>query len=370
MKYTKATARILNLAGSSYEIGYRLGKVISKDNVWRERCVSHHYTMNQNRFENINRLLDIWCPGLRDELRGIADALHMEAKELYFYHMTHLVPNCSQIAVCSTVTKDKKPLLARNFEFSNEIEDFTFMKTCVAGKYRHMGTSILASGRDDGMNEHGLAVTMTSCGIPVVDLPYMQKPSIEGLQYWVVVRALLENCRNVQESLSYIKDMPIAFHMNMIILDREEHAALVQTFAGKKAIRCITAEDALLFTTNHAVLEDFKHLESGAFKHSLHRYRYIEEKLSDQTDITRNTLKEMLLSDYPEGLCFHHYNESFGTTKSMILSPFDNTIELCWGGLARNTWTCYSLDAIQEEQRCISLAVETDHKDILEWIPL
>ena len=76
MKYTKATARILNLAGSSYEIGYRLGKVISKDNVWRERCVSHHYTMNQNRFENINRLLDIWCPGLRDELRNCRCTSH------------------------------------------------------------------------------------------------------------------------------------------------------------------------------------------------------------------------------------------------------------------------------------------------------
>lgn len=258
MKNTKVTARILNLAGSSYEIGYRLGTMISKDAVWRKRYITTTCTMMQNRFEKVNSLLDIWCPGLRDELKGIADALHIEAEELYFYHLTYLVPNCSQIAVCSSVTKEKKPLLARNFEFSNEIEDFTFIKNCVTGKYRHMGTSVLAAGRDDGMNEHGLAFTMTSCGLPVVNLPYMRKPEIEGLQYWVVVRALLENCRNVQEALSYIKDMPIAFHMNMIILDREEHAALVQTFAGKKAIRCITAEDALLFTTNHAVLEDFK----------------------------------------------------------------------------------------------------------------
>ncbi|MFR6315553.1 MAG: hypothetical protein ACLUOD_05430 [[Clostridium] innocuum] len=30
MKYTKATARTLYLTGSSYEIGFRLGDVISK----------------------------------------------------------------------------------------------------------------------------------------------------------------------------------------------------------------------------------------------------------------------------------------------------------------------------------------------------
>ena len=39
MKYTKATARTLYLTGSSYEIGYRLGDVISKDTVWRRKCV-------------------------------------------------------------------------------------------------------------------------------------------------------------------------------------------------------------------------------------------------------------------------------------------------------------------------------------------
>lgn len=275
--------------------------------------------------------MDVWCLGLCDELRGIADALHIEAKELYFYQLTHLVPNCSQIAVRSFITKAKKPLLARNFEFSHELEDFSFIKTNVSGKYRHMGTSILGAGRDEGMNEHGLAITITSCGIPVVDLPYMRKPSVEGLQYWVAVRALLENCRNVEEALAYLKDMPISFHMNMIILDWEEHAALIQTFAGKKTIRCMSASDAMLFTTNHAVLEDDKHMDKGAFKHSIHRYQYIEKTLSGKRDITRNTLKEMLLSDYPDGLCFHNYNESFGTTKSMILSPFDKTIEICWG---------------------------------------
>ena len=75
MKYTKATARTLYLTGSSYEIGFRLGDVISKDTVWRRKCVSHNNKMNQNRLEKINSLLDIWCPGLCDELKGIADAL-------------------------------------------------------------------------------------------------------------------------------------------------------------------------------------------------------------------------------------------------------------------------------------------------------
>ncbi|WP_376739045.1 carcinine hydrolase/isopenicillin-N N-acyltransferase family protein [Paenibacillus sp. 598K] len=33
-------------------------------------------------------------------------------------------------------------------------------RTSVTGKYTHMGTSTMSFGRDDGFNEHGLAVTI------------------------------------------------------------------------------------------------------------------------------------------------------------------------------------------------------------------
>ncbi len=41
------------------------------------------------------------------------------------------------------------------------------MKTSLTGKYAHLGTSVLHFGRDDGFNECGLAVTMSSCSFPV-----------------------------------------------------------------------------------------------------------------------------------------------------------------------------------------------------------
>ena len=157
------------------------------------------------------------------------------------------------------------------------------MRTEAEGKYTHIGTSMLQFGRDDGFNEHGLAVTISSCGMPVVNLAHMRKPQFNGLQYWVVVRALLENCKNVEEALAYIKEMPIVFNMNMILLDKTDHAALVQTMDGKIAYRQIDADshEEMLHATNHTVLPQFMHIENQAFPHSITRYHFIENELKD-----------------------------------------------------------------------------------------
>ena len=80
---------------------------------------------------------------------------------------------------------------------------------------------MLGIGRDDGINEMGLTVTLSSSGFPVGPLPEMRRPAVTGLQFWAVVRTLLENCRDVKEALSMLKDMPVAYNLNLIVLDRE-----------------------------------------------------------------------------------------------------------------------------------------------------
>lgn len=363
-------ARTCNLMGTSYEIGYQLGSLVEKNPLLKSKYILEGELLGASWIKEAKELFESWCPGLCEELEGFADALKVGSDRLYFYRMTYLSPRCSQVALMPEVTQEGKPLLARNYEYSHELEDFSFVKTNLQGRYAHMGTSMLESGRDDGLNEHGLAVTMTSCGLPVVDLPYMRKPEIKGLQYWVAVRAILENCKDVEEALAYLKEMPIAFNMNMILFDKLGHAALVQTMDGKKAVKQMEPGDKeqLLYTTNHAVLPDFKHLESEAFSHSIKRFDYIKEELEGKGNISRDKLKEMLLAKYPQGLCFHNYRESFGTTKSMIISPVDGTIELCWGGRPENLWRIYDMkESLTKEEFRIELNVEETAKGIFDW---
>lgn len=367
----KTTARTLNLNGSHYEIGYQVGKMIEKNALLKTKYIMNETDLSQQEIIELNELFERWCPGLCDEITGFADALNIKKEDTYFYSMTYLIPRCSQIALQSPITKDNKPLLARNYEFSHELEDFCLFKTRVDGKYTHMGTSMLLFGIDDGFNEHGLAVSITSCGIPVVKLDHMQKPAIKGLQYWVIVRALLENCKNVEEALHYLEGMPIAFNMNMMLLDKTDHIALFQTMDGHHAIKHIDKDKHLLYTTNHSILPELQYLEPQVFAHSIGRYQYIENQFKEINYITRDKLKDMLLSKYPDGLCFHNFSYGFGTTKSMIMSPSEGTIELCWGGQQENSWRVYNIkNPFKNEIFEIELHDEEMDKGVFDWLSI
>lgn len=360
------------LSGTNYEIGYQLGQEIASC----PPLISCH-TAGFKNFDDTDvvkarNLFSKWCPGLNEELDGFSDALKVTAKQVVYYAMTYLRPGCSHMAILPQKSKNGHPLLARNYEFSDEAEDFTLVRTKVQGKHSHIGTSVLQFGRDDGINECGLAVTMSSSGFPVGPMEYMRHPAITGLQFWAVIRTLLENCKDVSESLSLLKDMPIAYNLNLIMLDRSGNAAIVETLDGKMEVKRLSSssKETYLHATNHPHLPSLIPLEPTIMAHSGVRYKWMKEVLDQSSSLTPNHLKSMLLSPYPQGLCCHYYKEFFGTTKSMILDPIDGTIDLCWGGLEENGWNCYSVhQPLERTSKEIHLLDETADPVIFKWIP-
>jgi len=146
-------------------------------------------------------MFDRWCPGLNEEIQGFVEALGVAPVQVIYYSMTCLKPRCSQMVLLPGITKNGHILMARSYEYAYQSDDFTLTSTSVRGKYAHMSSSVLQLGRDEGINEYGLGVTMSSCGFPVGALDGMRKPAIRGLQFWAVIRALLENCKDVGEAL-------------------------------------------------------------------------------------------------------------------------------------------------------------------------
>lgn len=369
----KIKTNTLELAGSNYEIGVALGRRMASLPSINQLHAAGFRELGHAEVEKAVALFDRWCPGLNEELQGFSEVLEVPLAQVIYYGMTYLRPNCSQIAVLPPITKSGRPMLARNYEFSHEAEDFTLVKTSVTGKYTHLGTSVLRFGRDDGFNESGLAVTVTSCGFPVGPLQYMRKPKIVGLQFWAVIRSLLENCQDVNEALAFMADMPIAYNLNLMLMDKAGNAALVETVDGYRATKQISAggHETYLCTTNHPVLPDMISYEPKAMRHSLQRYKWIRQKLDGASDITSENLKEMLLSKYPAGLCCHFFNEFFGTTKSMVIDPTCGTLELCWGGRRENGWQQYNIqEPLTPAEKEINISFDQFNPEIAEYIPL
>lgn len=111
-------------------------------------------------------------------------------------------------------------------------DDFRLCTTRIHGKAAHMGFSLLQFGRIDGMNEHGLCITM-SAGCPLV------QPVEEGCRFWAVVRTVLDRCHSVPEALEIIQSIPISFHLNLLLTDKHGESALIEMFSSKRAIKRI-----------------------------------------------------------------------------------------------------------------------------------
>lgn len=366
-------AHTATLAGTNHEIGRRLGKMTAEIAPLKDLHIGEMEGFGKQQAAEAAALFRRWCPGLVEELEGFAEALHAAPEQVFFYGMTYLLPRCSQIAALPGATAGEGPLLARSYEFSHEAEDFCLVKTAVRGRYAHLGTSTVQFGRDDGVNEHGLAVSMSSCGFPVGAMPFMRAPRLKGLQFWAVIRALLENCKDVPEALRYMEGMPIAYNLNLMLMDKAGRAALVETLDGRMAVKQIDGDtpEQVLWATNHAVLPELAAREPQAMVHSVQRYRWIAEQLGGAAGLTRQRLKEMLLAPYPNGLCCHYYEEYFGTTKSMVIAPAEGTVELCWGGRAENGWKSYDVHAILEEgTQSIALELERADPAVYAFQPL
>lgn len=361
----------VELKGSRYDIGYRLGTHTASIPPLRQCHTSGFPGFGKDDIVQATAMFDRWCPGLTEELTGFADALRTSPETILYYAMTYLRPNCSQLALLPSKTRSGHPLLARNYEFNHEAEDFTLMKTSANGTYTHMGTSVLHFGREDGVNEHGLAITMSSCGFPVGPTKHMRKPAIKGLQYWAVIRTLFEQCKDVEDALACLQGMPIAYNLNMIMMDRAGRAVLVETLDGRTASKAIDPDtkDQYLHATNHPHLPELAIYEPNIMKHSLVRYQSIRQMAESSSSITADDVKKLLLAPYPDGLCCHYYEDFFGTTKSMIIDPIDGTIELCWGGRVENGWNRYAItDPLQEETRDIQISLEQAAPEIFAWI--
>lgn len=367
----KLTANYLELKGTNYEIGQKLGHIIAGIGPVKAFHTSGWHQFDQDDTRFARELFGRWCPGLNEELQGFADVLGVRLEQVTYYVMTYLKPRCSQVVILPGLSTDGHVRLARSYEYSHEAEDFTLVRTSVTGKYTHLGTSVILMGRDEGMNECGLAVSMSSCGFPVGAYETMRNPALRGLQFWAVIRTLLENCHDVSEALSYLEGMPIAYNINLLLADKSGQAALVETLDGRRAIKRIDSRDpqSYLHATNHVVLSELKTFEPKAMRNSLHRYEYLRNFLDQAGKITPAQLKTLLLGKYPDGLCCHFYADYMGTTKSLLMDLNLGQVEICWGGLESNGWQVYPVSQpLPEHRQPVQITGERAQPAFFEFI--
>ncbi|WP_334077769.1 C45 family peptidase [Paenibacillus sanfengchensis] len=322
------------LEGDSYAVGQEQGEEV-KSMVWAKEAWISSNPMGQTRYKELAKVMDAYAPGLSEEIQGFADSLNVEIRALKFFDEAYLKPGgCSLAAVLPSKASDRKTYVLRNYDLSPEISDMRLCSTNITGKYSHSGFSVSCFGRSDGLNEKGLSVAFASCGIPVGMHPGMKKPVSAGLQFMVIVRALLENCKNVEEGIFCLKDMPIGANMNLLLADIKGEAAVVETYDGKMAIARASREAGYISATNHAVLPGIE--ERGVLRQSKVRYDLIHSTLGRSLSVSKQELRDLTLREYPEGITVHNYKQNFGTVHSVLFDLHAGQLEFSFGSPLEN----------------------------------
>lgn len=343
-------AHYMHIEGTNYKVGETLGNLCSSIPGIKERFSFAEGVFTKQEEKQMFQLFDKFCPGINEEVAGFAETIKILENKVLYYLLTYLKPGCSQVAVLPSKTENGHVLMARNYEFSDAMEEMVFCSTRIDGKYAHIGSSIMQFGRGDGLNEHGLAVSQTSAGMPVGNFEFARRPAIIGLQFWAVIRSVLENCKSVNEAIALAMEMPIAYNINMIVADKDGNAALIESFNGEKAIKRIDAgtDEKFICSTNHVHLSELKHYEPKSMKNSVLRYDLIHNTINSKKKISKQDLKKLLSDKYPGGLCCHFYDEFFGTLRGMVFDLNEGAIEVCFGSTELNEWHTFRMNEIPD----------------------
>ena len=241
------------------------------------------------------------------ELAGGGD---VEARFLSLYGPPAYLTACSQ-----AIWQGSPPVLVRNYDYSPRAFDAVLLRTRWLGR-RVLGMSDCMSGLLDGVNDAGLAVSLTFGGRRVVG---------DGFGVPVILRYVLETCETVREATRVLSRVPCHMAYNVTLLDAGGDWATVYIGPDRKALVSRAS-----VATNHQERVDWA--THAAATASVERERFLLGELArgrpGREEFIRAFLRPPLYS-----LAFER---GFGTLYTAVYSVVEPGLELRWPGHA---WT-------------------------------
>jgi len=256
------------------------------------------------------------------ELAGGDD---VAARMLTLWNAPAFLPACSQ-----AVLTHPEPLLCRNYDYSPELWERTVYTSAFTGR-RVIGTGDCLWGLLDGMNDAGLAVSLTFGGRP---------GSGPGFAIPLVVRYLLEVAGNAGEARELLHGLPVAMSYNLTVVDATGEAFTAFVAPGQPA----EFSAAPVATNHHGLIPEYP--EQARSLHSVPRLDALTELVDRRPDAD-----ELAAAFGTDPLYNRAYSKAFGTLYTALYRPAEGVVEYRWPDL---TWRRGFDD--QDQTRTVVLA--------------
>ncbi|MGK2924182.1 MAG: C45 family autoproteolytic acyltransferase/hydrolase [Lysobacterales bacterium] len=260
---------------------------------------------------------------LYNRLADLAGGSDHAARFLSCYSPPPYLAGCSQ-----AIWPGPEPLLVRNYDYSPQAFEGVVLRTHWLGQ-RVLGLSDCLVGLLDGVNEEGLAVSLTFGGRREVG---------PGFGIPLVLRYVLETCANVEEAIRTLKRIPCHMAYNVTVLDRTRAFRTVFLHPDRRAI--VTEAAA---ATNHQQQVEWR--DHARATSSIEREAFLLQRLERRVGPPGRFVAAFQRPPlYSPG--FEH---GYGTLYTAAYRPAAGALELHWPGLR---WD-QSLDDFNEGTRNI-----------------
>lgn len=307
----KVKSVITEFRGSHFDFGIEQGRWLKTTLMMENRA--REWRIRRPRFD-----IDIqetkaaflkFAPGIWEELLGLQVALMMD--------MTQIIQNFGHYRVyakpsgCSVFTTED--YLVRNYDYHPATYDgrFTFFQPNDGG-YATMAPVSRITGRMDGINEHGLTMGY--------NFMHRKAPG-DGFVCYMIGRLILECCKDVDDAVQLLKEIPHRSSFSYILLDPQGITKIVEATPRDIIVRehhYCTNHFEVLTHENRRVLDD-----SNARMNAL----------ITQTDSTMKAADAFkIMNDSDAGIFSDLYSSWSGTIHTSCYHPKTLTMSFALGG--------------------------------------
>lgn len=225
------------------------------------------------------------------------------ARLLSLYQPTPYLTGCSQ-----AVWTGGAASLVRNYDYHPALCEGTLLHSA------WHGTQVIAMsdclwGVLDGINEHGLAVSLAFGGRTVVG---------DGFGIPLVLRYILELCKSAAEAIAVLQRIPSHMAYNVTVVDGRGDYATVQVAPDREAV--VTRARV---ATNHQSTTDLSALAA--------RTRSVEREQVLEREVARDQSRESFVQSFLTAPLYNDsWAEAFGTLYTAAYDTAARDVEILW----------------------------------------
>lgn len=234
----------------------------------------------------------------------------VQADEVARCFLTGFQPPVYNSACSQAVSTKGTVQLVRNYDYHPDRFEGVLLMTSWHGK-KVIANSDCLMGVLDGMNEDGLALSLTFGGREIVGFGF-------GIPF--ILRYVLEFCSHVEEAVEVLIRIPSHMSYNVTVTDKTGTIRTIQIAPDRKAV----VTDAA-FTTNHQ--GPIEWAENAGFNKTAQRATFLENLLF--REVNGDILSEAFLQP---PLYNTLYGQGLGTLYTSIYNPIEGTMQLRWPG--------------------------------------